>query len=296
MRRAPTGVGQASRLPWSAVTLTCVLTCASAVACGPPELCDGEPTIAPTQPSTINGFFASAHAHNDYEHTTPLDDAIAAGFTSVEVDVWFRDDAIQVSHDAFSSKGTLEELYLSKLDVLLEEDPSVHDDGAPFFLWLDLKDGSASLRTALVDALSTRTYFTTFGDGGEVEPGGVTVVLTGDATSKAAMVDETPAPRPFARDSNDLALDTESDGTIIASALNFGAYVGSWNGEGDPPEAMARQCACVVERAHDVGRKVRLFGGPDTPASWTFQLDHGVDFVNADDLEGLRDVLRARVP
>jgi hypothetical protein len=278
--------------PWSAALLAC--TCA--VACAPPELCDGEPNITPTAPSSINGFFATAHAHNDYEHDAPLDDAIAAGFSSVEVDVWFRNDAIQVSHDAFTSKGTLEELYLDKLDVLLEEDPSVHDDGAPFFLWLDLKDGNATLRNALVETLSTRTYLTTFDDNGVVEERGVTVVLTGDAASKTALVDETPAPRPFARDSNDLALDTEADASVIASALNFGAYVGSWNGEGDPPEAMSRQCACVVERAHAVGRKVRLFGGPDTPASWTFQLDHGVDFVNADDLEGLRDTLRARVP
>lgn len=276
--------------------LAAAIAC-TAASCAPPELCDSgaEPTITPTEPG-INGFFASAHAHNDYEHTQPLDDALAAGFSSVEVDVWFRNDAIQVSHDAFTSKGTLEELYLDKLDVLLEEDPSVYDDGAPFFLWLDLKDGSASLRNALVETLSTRTYLTTFGDGGVVEERGVTVILTGDAESKTALVDATPAPRPFARDSNDLALDTEADANVIAGALNFGAYVGSWDGESEPPEALSRQCACVVERAHAVGRKVRLFGGPDTPASWTFQLDHGVDFVNADDLEGLRDTLRARVP
>lgn len=273
----------------------CILVCAG-MGCAPPELCGGdEPTITPTEQG-INGFFASAHAHNDYEHTTPLDDALAVGFSSVEADVWFREDAIQVSHDAFSSKGTLEELYLDKLDVLLEEDPSVYDDGAPFFLWLDLKDGSASLRNALVETLSTRPWLTTFDDSGVAVEGAVTLVLTGDAASKTAMVDDTPAPRPFARDSNDLALDTERDANVIAAALNFGSYVGSWNGEGEPPAAMSRQCACVVERAHAIDRKVRLFGGPDTPASWTFQLDHGVDFVNADDLEGLRDVLRARVP
>jgi hypothetical protein len=274
------------------------LLAGAATSCGPPELCDGEPTITPTAPSPINGFFAAAHAHNDYEHAQPLEDALAAGFTSVEVDIWFRDDAIHVSHDAFTTKGTLEELYLDKFDVLLEEDPSVHDDGAPFFLWLDLKDGSASLRNKLVGTLALRDWITTFDDNGVVEGGdrAVTIVLTGDKASKEALIADTPAPRPFARDSNDLALDTETDATVIASALNFGAYVGSWDGQGEPPAALSRQCACVVERAHAVGRKVRLFGGPDTPASWTFQLDHGVDFVNADDLEGLRDTLRARVP
>lgn len=273
---------------------TSALIVTFAVACGPPELCDGEPTVTPTEPSAINGFFAAAHAHNDYEQPQPLEDALAAGFTSVEVDVWFRDDAIQVSHDPFTTKGTLEELYLDKLDVLLAEDPSVHDDGAPFTLWLDVKDSNTTLRTRLAETLRTRPWATTWDDNGVVVPGGVDIILTGDKESKTALVNDTPAPRPFARDSNELALDTEADGRVVASALSFGAYVGSWNGEGEPPEAMSRQCACVVERAHSIGRKVRLFGGPDTPASWTFQLDHGVDFVNADDLEGLRDVLRAR--
>lgn len=261
----------------------------------PPELCapGDEPAITPTPPG-VNGFFASAHTHNDYEHARPFEDALAAGFTSVEADIWFRDGGIQVAHDAFGSKGTLEALYLDPLGVLLEEDPSVHDDGAPFTLWLDLKDGSATLRDALRETLSTRPYLTTFDDAGLVAERGVIVILTGDDASKTALVNDTPAPRPFARDSNALTRDTEADPNVVASALNFGSFVGGWDGTGEPPPALSRQCGFVVEKSHAIGRKVRLFGGPDTPASWTFQLDHGVDFVNADDLEGLADVLRSR--
>jgi hypothetical protein len=65
-------------------------------ACAPPDLCDGEPIITPTTTPL-------AHAHNDYEHARPLDDALALGFPSVEADVWLRDGAIAVSHDPFSS-------------------------------------------------------------------------------------------------------------------------------------------------------------------------------------------------
>lgn len=36
---------------------------------------------------------AQAHAHNDYEHTRPLHDALDHSFTSVEADVWLVDGA-----------------------------------------------------------------------------------------------------------------------------------------------------------------------------------------------------------
>jgi hypothetical protein len=288
--RSPRAVRAVAR---STAVLTVGPLAALLCACGPPVLCEGEASITPTAPG-INGFMSSAHAHNDYEHPRPLQDALAAGFGSVEVDIWFRDREIHVSHDPFSTKGTLEALYLDELDALLAEGTSVHGDGAPFTLWLDLKDGGAELRAALVATLARRPWLTTFDEDGVIEERAVTVVLTGDDASKRALVEETPAPRPFARDSNDIAIDSEADPNVVASAHNFGKYVGSWDGKGAPPPGLSRQCACVVERNHALGRKVRLFGGPDTPASWTFQLDHGVDFVNTDDLEGLAGVLRER--
>ena len=42
---------------------------------------------------------ARAHAHNDYEHTRPLQDALDHGFTSVEADVWLVDGELRVVHD-----------------------------------------------------------------------------------------------------------------------------------------------------------------------------------------------------
>ena len=132
-----------------------------------------------------------------------------------------------------------------------------------------------------------------FDDVSVVETRAVTVILTGDAASKQQMIDDVAAPRVFARDDNDLHADgsDDDDGTVVAAALNFGGYVGSWDGVSAVPDGLSRQCGCVVERAHALGRKVRLFGGPDTEAAWRFQLDHGVDFVNSDDLAGLDEFL-----
>ncbi|CAN5909544.1 hypothetical protein BH11GEM2_BH11GEM2_29360 [soil metagenome] len=40
-----------------------------------------------------------AHAHNDYEHTRPLAEALEHGFTSVEADIWLVDGQLLVAHD-----------------------------------------------------------------------------------------------------------------------------------------------------------------------------------------------------
>jgi hypothetical protein len=47
----------------------------------------------------------------------------------------------------------------------------------------------------------------------------------------------------------------------------------------------------MVERAHQQGRRLRLWGAPDHIAAWKELLDAGVDLINTDDLEGLRDFL-----
>lgn len=262
-------------------------------ACAPPDLCGEVPSTAtPVRPRVDNGLLHVAHAHNDYEHERPLADALAAGFTSVEADLWWRDGDIQVSHDAWGSAGTLTELYIAPLvAAVADHGGSVHGDGAPFTLWLDLKDGTAELRDALKDALAREAIFTTFDDVGVVDVRAVTVIVTGDAASKTTLVDDTPAPRAFARDDNALAKDSGLDGTVVAAALNFGAYLGGWDGAGSAPDDVRARAVCVVDKAHRVNRKVRFFSGPDTEAAWQLQLDVGVDHINTDDLAGLRAFL-----
>src|SRR4051812_44964964 len=58
-----------------------------------------------------------AHAHNDYEHTHPLTDALDRGFGSVEADVYPIDGDLLVAHDFKNVKKdrTLESLYLAPL-------------------------------------------------------------------------------------------------------------------------------------------------------------------------------------
>ena len=201
------------------------------------------------------------HAHNDYEHQHPLNDALAAGFTSVEADIWLRDGELVVSHDAFTQKGTLADLYLDPLQALVDAHGSVHNDGAPFTLWIDIKDQSAGLNDALATLLGKHAMI----------GGAVVVILTGDAAQKQAFRG------PVTIDSNDFSLsDPSADGFWRSYALDWNTY-----------NPTAERMACIVNVAHQKGRSVRFFGGPDDDAAWKQQRDANVDFINTDKLTDL---------
>ena len=44
----------------------------------------------------------------------------------------------------------------------------------------------------------------------------------------------------------------------------------------------------MVERAHKRGRRIRFWGAPDQRTFWREMLNHKVDLINTDDLEGLQ--------
>ncbi len=246
----------------------------------PPVLDDVAPQPRPE--------FIFKHAHNDYEHPRPLLDALEQGFESVEADVWLDGEAIGVSHTGAPFKGTLDALYLQPLAERVAQRGSVHGDGRPFTLWLDLKQGSPALQDLLVGALAARDYLTTFDDDGVLQQRAVTVLLTGHDAAKKAMVARA-SPRPYARDSNDYRPDdAPADGRWRAYALNTPAFL-SWSGLGELPPAQRRQLENLVHGAHAKGRQLRLYANPDTEAYWQAAREAGVDFVNTDDLRGLAE-------
>jgi hypothetical protein len=60
------------------------------------------------------------------------------------------------------------------------------------------------------------------------------------------------------------------------------------------PGAEARRLRELVTRAHGQARKIRFWGGPDTPALWQEQRAAGVDLINTDRLADLRQFLEGR--
>lgn len=227
------------------------------------------------------------HAHNDYEHPRPLLDALDQGFESVEVDVYFQNGELEVSHFGDEVKGTLRGLYLDPLAMrVAERGGSVHGDGKAFYLWIDLKEGGADLTAALSDQLSSYAYLTRFTDG-EEQTGAVTVILTGNDGAKETLAAQ-PAPRPFIRDANVFVPgDPPADSRWAHYSLNFLSNV-NWDGAGEMPEIERRRFQKLIDDIHAKGRKVRFWAAPETDAWWKVASEAGVDFLGTDELQRLR--------
>src|SRR5262249_40110861 len=101
-----------------------------------------------------------AHAHNDYEHTRPLIDALELSFCSVEADLWLVDGKLLVAHDLKNAKRerTLESLYLDPLRARVRaNDGRVFRGGPTITLLVDVKSEAVTTYAALDDVLKRYT-------------------------------------------------------------------------------------------------------------------------------------------
>jgi hypothetical protein len=233
----------------------------------------------------------AAHSHNDYERRRPLLDALALGYRSVEADIWLRDSELWVSHKGRSFVGTLRELYLDPLQDRVDRLGSVHGDGEPFLLWLDLKSGEEEFVLELRHLLARYPMLARM-DGGKMKRAAVTVILTGDENGKRAYTAGAGA-RYACRDSNELLGDEKRDPLHLWYSLSWTDWF-FWDGEGRIPSAERNRLRALVDAAHRLGRRLRLYHLPEAEGVWSEALDAGVDLLSTDELQRLAQFLEAR--
>jgi len=211
----------------------------------------GRPSLpAQTQPTPL----VHGHAHNDYQHTRPLFDALDCGFCSVEADVHLVDSQLLVAHDRFLCKpgSTLQALYLEPLRELVR------------------KNGGQML-----------TRFR----GDQKETNAITVIITGHR-SREMLAGETE--RYVALDGDLADLKSHDSANLIPWISSNWSQSFKWRGNGPMPEAERLKLKEIVAQADSGGRKVRFWGAPDKPLFWQELLADGVDLINTDDLPGLQ--------
>ncbi|GGV59985.1 hypothetical protein GCM10010294_08750 [Streptomyces griseoloalbus] len=241
-----------------------------------------------------------AHAHNDYEHPRPLLDALDHRFGSVEADIFLVGDQLLVAHDPedLDPSRTLESLYLDPLAARVRaHGGSVHrGHRRPLQLLVDIKTEGSSTYLELDRHLRRyRHLFTTYAHG-QVLPGPVTVVVSGDRAARVPM--EAQRVRRAFHDGRlaDLGGPTPASFTPLISdnwSLNF-----TWQGVGAFPDAERRKLRDIVGTAHARGQRVRFWATPDQPgpardALWGELVAADVDHLNTDDLAGLESFLDA---
>jgi len=239
-----------------------------------------------------------AHAHNDYEHDRPLYDALAHGFNSVEADIFLVDDDLYVAHDRrdITSERTLRRLYLDPLRERVKHNGGrVYPNGPHFTLLIDIKTGSVETYETLDRILAEyRDIFTSFGPNGRSDKA-VLAIVSGNRPCEFM---ESQKLRYAGCDGRLTDLQSESSVDLIPMISDNWSKHFTWNGTGEMPAEERDRLREIVQKAHEKGRLVRFWSTPDNPspareALWSELLSAGVDLINTDDLEGLRQFLLA---
>lgn len=235
---------------------------------------------------------AHAHAHNDYLHPRPLDDALAHGFTSVEADVFLVNGELLVAHTRSEIRPdrTLKRLYLDPLQKRAQAGGGrIWPAGPSLTLLIDIKADGESAYRALAKVLAEYDDIVSVVRDGRLEAKAVTVIVSGERAWQTISGDTI---RYVGLDGRltDIGSDLPSHLVPLISdnwQLNF-----RWRGEGEFPPAEREKLNTIVRQAHERGRRVRFWATPESVPLWRELLAADVDLVNTDDLAGLERFLR----
>jgi len=229
----------------------------------------------------------NAHAHNDYEHTRPLVDALENRFISIEADVHLVNGRLLVSHNypATTSK-TLEELYLIPLDSIRKNNKGwiYKEEQVPLLLMIDIKTNGEETFKTLSRLLSQfEESLNTPAHSGAIQvfvSGNRPIELIRNDTRHFAALDGRPEDLGLGYSAQEMPVISENYKKII-----------NWNGKGTPPQKELENVMKLAAKVHAENKKLRLWGIPDTEHSWSVLLDAGVDLINTDRLQELNQFL-----
>ncbi len=230
-----------------------------------------------------------AHAHNDYEHTRPLLDALQNGFNSVEADVHLRDGILLVAHNKATSRSPqLQKLYLQPLDSLLKANQgSVYPKStATFYLMIDIKTDGPETYHAIREMMKK---FPALKCAGASCP--VKIFLSGERPVSLMMGDGYDGLSIDGRPT-DLGKGYSVEWMPVISD-NFSKW-SAWDGKSFPSEKDLRRVRDLATQVHAEGKKLRLWAIPDNILAWRELSNAGVDLINTDHLEALNRYLTQR--
>src|SRR5256886_2357069 len=210
-----------------------------------------------------------AHAHNDYEHTRPLLDALDHGFCSIEADVWLVDGNLLVAHDRDKVKPdrTLRALYLDPLRERVRRNGGrLYPAGPPAILLIDVKSDAEPTYAALREVLKEYGDMLTVFRDGSVQTKAITVIISGNRAAKTMAAESV---RYAAVDGRIEDLESNAPGALIPLVSDNWSKVFRWRWNGVMPEEARQQLGKIVTKAHAQGRKVRFWATPDKPEVWT---------------------------
>ena len=239
------------------------------------------------------------HAHNDYRQSRPLTGALDLGFTSIEIDVFPRGDAILVGHDEHELRAD-RDLGSMYLDPILARCTDTDDadrgplpDGHRLTLLIDIKRDGAGTLDRLLPMLSPLRPWLRRVENGTLVDGPIEVILSGSRpVSKVRSLKD----RPVFIDGrlSDLGKGIPVDLMPLVSS-SMQPALGTYGLTGVDESARAR-LAAIVQRTHGEGRRLRFWGHVESRSVWKALVEADVDHVGTDLPRSLAKWLRTNDP
>ena len=254
-----------------------------------------------------------AHSHNDYEHNTPLFDALHHGFTRIEPDVFilykdpktgklsddklkhFNESAqqnlssyeIMVGHDYGVYKGTLYELYLKPLEQLKSGEFVFDSYNKPILYMIDMKTnypGSIEFMNFYLSKF--KNIINNYNSEKIDKP--VNVILSG---YNGGDFNQTDYDYLLSIKNRYIGIDGRVDTPLFGqnkSPALFPLISNSWNNRSD--EEFFKN----IKESHANGHQIRFWGTMDNKEVWEKMYKSGADVISSDDHKGVQDFLLSK--
>lgn len=211
------------------------------------------------------------HSHNDYNQSVPFWDAYSSGATSIEADIFLKENNLYVSHDQkdITVTKTLEDLYLKPLETALKMN---YKKGQKLFLLIDIKTEAEATLNKLISILKKYETLTKSKD--------LKIIISGNRPNV-----ENYAKYPdfilFDFQEIEKSISTENLEKVAMVSVDFKKY-SVWNGLGRLTHDDYNRVSSIISKAKKLNKPFRFWGCPDTKTAWKVFLELGVDIINTD--------------
>jgi len=224
------------------------------------------------------------HAHNDYQKTEPLTNALRNKVFSIEADIYLYNNKLVVAHDRkeLRTAPTLDSLYLQPIIKLFKQHKRkiTKDSGYAPILMIDIKENGEAVITELIKLLSPhRSVFDR-----SINAKAVQIVISGDR-GVVAKWNSYPSYILFDGRPNEV-YDSAAISRVALISDSYLKYI--------TPQDSTNRLEELVKKVHGMGKLLRLWATPDNPVSWKRLQQLGVDIINTDKPAECRDHFYSR--
>jgi len=236
-------------------------------------------------------------SHNDYEQDKPLYTALDLGFQMIEADIHLINKQLYVTHDHpenLDETPLLENLYLKPLEEIINQNGGkvIPESFTTFYLIIDIKTEAESTYKALIALIESYKKLFYRKVGGEWIDGPISLLISGNRPVLNSNSDD----RIGFLDGriSDVGMEYPSDLYPLISD-NWNNYF-SWDGSGQITDEELNKVRNYVQSVHQEDKIIRFWATPDREEMWKMLIENGVDVINIDDLNGMRNFLDREYP